>query len=479
MANPEHLAILKKGVDHWNQWRTENPNVKIDLIEANLSGVDLSGVDLSGVDLSYANLYGANFKAAFLNGAILTGANLFMADLIGAKLIRVNLEGAILTGAKLNHANLSQADFQNAFLVNADLSESTTPEMNLGGADITGAKLPDAIEKFDGLGIVEEASKIARRLYGWLLSGLAFSALTIFSTKDPQLITNSASSPLPIIQAQIPIAGFYFVAPLLLCGVFIYFHLQLLHIWRLVSTLPAVFTDGRKIDEKLYPWLLNTWVRKYFPLAGQDKLPFTKLQNFIIISLVWGSTPLILCLFWVRYLFRHELFGTIFQIALLLGTILFSISVFNWGTKALQNKSATPRRKRVFQHFISSVIIFSLTFSTSYWAFKGNYPFNADLIEAKLFDADLRVANFTGADLHKADLTDANLSRADFHKADLTGANLSGANFTEADLSGALLTNSNITCEQIQSAKINGETQPPDYIKITWSDDQTYTCEEI
>ena len=26
MANPEHVKILKKGVDHWNQWRKETPD---------------------------------------------------------------------------------------------------------------------------------------------------------------------------------------------------------------------------------------------------------------------------------------------------------------------------------------------------------------------------------------------------------------------------------------------------------------------
>ena len=31
MANPEHLEILKQGVDVWNRWREENPEVKPDL----------------------------------------------------------------------------------------------------------------------------------------------------------------------------------------------------------------------------------------------------------------------------------------------------------------------------------------------------------------------------------------------------------------------------------------------------------------
>jgi hypothetical protein len=31
MANDEHVAILKKGVDTWNAWRRENPDIRPDL----------------------------------------------------------------------------------------------------------------------------------------------------------------------------------------------------------------------------------------------------------------------------------------------------------------------------------------------------------------------------------------------------------------------------------------------------------------
>ena len=27
MANPEHLEILKQGVEAWDKWRTENPGI--------------------------------------------------------------------------------------------------------------------------------------------------------------------------------------------------------------------------------------------------------------------------------------------------------------------------------------------------------------------------------------------------------------------------------------------------------------------
>ena len=31
MANEEHVALLKQGVEVWNKWREENPDIKPDL----------------------------------------------------------------------------------------------------------------------------------------------------------------------------------------------------------------------------------------------------------------------------------------------------------------------------------------------------------------------------------------------------------------------------------------------------------------
>jgi hypothetical protein len=36
MASPEHLAILEKGVDVWNKWREENPDIEPDLITSQI-----------------------------------------------------------------------------------------------------------------------------------------------------------------------------------------------------------------------------------------------------------------------------------------------------------------------------------------------------------------------------------------------------------------------------------------------------------
>ena len=40
MANPEHLEILKQGVEQWNKWREEHPDVRPDLHDADLYGAN-------------------------------------------------------------------------------------------------------------------------------------------------------------------------------------------------------------------------------------------------------------------------------------------------------------------------------------------------------------------------------------------------------------------------------------------------------
>ncbi len=45
MANQEHLDILMQGVDVWNEWRKEHPDIQPDLSFALLIGANLSEAD--------------------------------------------------------------------------------------------------------------------------------------------------------------------------------------------------------------------------------------------------------------------------------------------------------------------------------------------------------------------------------------------------------------------------------------------------
>jgi uncharacterized protein YjbI with pentapeptide repeats len=96
MANPEHLQILRQGVEAWNEWRCQHSDIIPDLCNinfrgANLAGVMLDTVDLRGAILDEANLRGANFSGANLGSTYLVGADLSMADLVWANLSKANL----------------------------------------------------------------------------------------------------------------------------------------------------------------------------------------------------------------------------------------------------------------------------------------------------------------------------------------------------------------------------------------------------
>src|SRR3954470_9400160 len=74
MANAEHLAILRQGVDAWNTWRRKEPRVRPDLSDPDLRGADLPRADLSKAKLIEADLIEADLIEADLSGADLSGA---------------------------------------------------------------------------------------------------------------------------------------------------------------------------------------------------------------------------------------------------------------------------------------------------------------------------------------------------------------------------------------------------------------------
>jgi uncharacterized protein YjbI with pentapeptide repeats len=137
MANPEHLAILKKGVEQSNEWRSNNKSVQPDL-----SGVNLSlAINLSRTNLSYDSLGPANLSEANLREADLSHTNLSRADLSLATLIRADLSDANLTQANLDGANLGQTNLGRANREQAKREKRASSNGDWG-ADIAGLLTP-------------------------------------------------------------------------------------------------------------------------------------------------------------------------------------------------------------------------------------------------------------------------------------------------------------------------------------------------
>lgn len=140
MGNTTYIEMLKSGVEVWNRFRKENPDVRHpDLSYAELSGLNLYWADLSGADLGSANLSGAELFLANLSGTDLSNANLKRTNLTKADLSNANLSGANLSGANLSQSKLINANLTGAILDKADLEWA-----DAAGANWTGASLKDA-----------------------------------------------------------------------------------------------------------------------------------------------------------------------------------------------------------------------------------------------------------------------------------------------------------------------------------------------
>ncbi len=434
----------------------------------------------------------------------LTKANLRKADLIGANLRKADLERANLIKASLNGTSLRESNLKDANLTGLTGLQGG----KLAGANVSGTKLPEDVAKFEeGFKVVEEASRNARKLFFAMLSACAYALLTIATTTDVRLLTNSASSPLPIIRTEIPIVWFYIAAPLVLLCVYFYFHLYMQRLWEGLALLPAVFPDGRPLDQKAYPWLLIGLVRAHVFHLKENRPPLSHLQEWISVALGWWFMPATLICFWLRYLPRQDWFGTALHIALLVvsvwaGALFYRLAVgtlrgdeselslwkkpfgevgevkmykrgvvaLSLGMVALLLSSGTINCVRSDEFRLSDVqqwvpyVCDQFGFSP-FANFRekdvstkpANWSGKAGEIKgAPLKGRSLRCVDGYRAFLVNADLREANLQKADLEEAYLQEARLGEANLQKADLRRANLQKANLEYANLQEAYLFG-----------------------
>jgi hypothetical protein len=151
MANPEHLELVHSGADATWHWR----GGRLDLRDAELSGVSLRGAMLDQADLSGARLVGADLTGCRLQEVSLAGAQLIRATLNDAQLGGGRLSGALLCSASLRRAVLGRCDLSGANLAGADLEMANLAHARLAGAVLDRTKLVDAeLEGVSGLDAV-------------------------------------------------------------------------------------------------------------------------------------------------------------------------------------------------------------------------------------------------------------------------------------------------------------------------------------
>jgi uncharacterized protein YjbI with pentapeptide repeats len=124
--------------------RKAQPNLIIDMSNANLRGASLAGISLTAARLNGANLSGADLRAVDLDAALLIGADLHAANLGNARLT-ANFDRADLSSARLDNANLTNAGLQRANLSGSSMVEAQMSRADLQDANLQGASLVGCI----------------------------------------------------------------------------------------------------------------------------------------------------------------------------------------------------------------------------------------------------------------------------------------------------------------------------------------------
>lgn len=143
MANPEHLEILKQGVEVWNEWRIGYPEIQPDLNQAKLDNAEFSNINLSNTSLFSAGLYASNFNGANFNGAKLRGSDATFATFIEATFIGADISWVTFIACNLSGSNLRETfceltDFRDADLHGANLNEAILNNTVLGDTNLSG-----------------------------------------------------------------------------------------------------------------------------------------------------------------------------------------------------------------------------------------------------------------------------------------------------------------------------------------------------
>ena len=424
--------------------------------------------DLSGAELEASDLISVNLRMADMHDANLRASDLLLADLRDACLVRADLEEACLVGANLEGANLEGASLETAM--------GLVPRQ-FAGANLRDALLAPHLMEFDAVTAFERESKNAFR-YFWIMSAVsAISWLVIAKTRDVQLLTDS--SIIPFLRsraagAALPMAESYLIVPVALFTLYVLFHFHLQRLWDSVVELPAIFPDGHTLGDT-GPGILAGLLRTHFRWMNPDPSSTRLVEKAASLTAAYAIVPATLLLYWVRYLTRQEIHGTV--LLALLTTASAGMATYatlkagrpqerwafenRWAQRAIRRIKAihpvsVAATMAALLLLLSAGVIFGVPhdrgrapqFGTTnirrwapdafWWAAYDPYP---DLTEASISQ---RPANWNGADDQVGYVDGLRANNAKFRYAQAYGAFFANSHLWRADFQGAFLSEADL-----------------------------------
>ena len=346
------------------------------------------------------------------------------------------------------------------------VSEKKTDE----SSEAAKTEVPD-----DTLKSISDISQSASYAYVLYLSFLAYCTITILATTDSHIIRNDATV-LPLVNLPVPFSIFSRAAPLIAISLFIYF--EMYHN-RVTGMLNDARSNYAPIDKrKLYPWLVT--------LGEQPDPGFVGwLERLIVTFSLWWTLPIVLWLFALWTLRRHDLLDCLYiAVVNLLGVVLVFSFWRRYRPSASFGRYLVLSVAIVAQAVLLGLLIFVIfkgypgasytqtpqptwfgrvrsytaVAFRSYTAVDFRYTDFSDVHSLRgihLEGAQLESAGFKGLDLANARMQNANLDRANLEGTDLTSAGLDGADLGGTQLAGSNLSSATLEGTWLVMANLN------------------------
>jgi uncharacterized protein YjbI with pentapeptide repeats len=378
----------------------------------------------------------------------------------------------------------------------ADQSASSGTDPRLAAKLRDHAEDPDEVRK-----ALDDAAGMSRNLWLAFLTFGTYLVISVASVTHRDLFLESAIK-LPLLNVELPLVGFFVVAPLL----FVIFHAYLLLNLKLLadnveryndlvqSARPVERKDAETEDEShfrlLLPnfafvqltagpsavrhgrmgWLLRlmVWLTVVIgPIALLLLIEF-KFLPYHLHWLSWWHRILLACdvlmlwSFWPHLTLSDARFhftpGSVAGLVLGLTVAAFAVLIATFPGERMDKNfvaTATPIYAWLFSGSNAGGYIDG--FSPNFLIIQdGKFPDKLPLVRRDLRDAILVRCVLHEANLTKSDLRGADLSRCDLRGADLTEARLQGATLVETELGGTTLDSARFEAANLELAHLEG-----------------------
>ena len=331
--------------------------------------------------------------------------------------------------------NLHEQEFRNTNLRGVNLKRAVSLQPRFfSGADLSGATFPENFE-FD-LSSIEVVSKAGRNLLTAILSICFYCWIVRLGTTDASLLINFSRTKIPLVNADILIKGFYFLMPILILFMNLYFVICMHTFLIKLKKMPAFFPDGASIHQKIYPWFLSFFAR-YIHQNVREKNNAHRPELIIGLALGWFAVPATMLAFWYQSLAEQDYFTSTTQLLAITFSFMLNFYLQNL---FFSDHSRDRRRNKTTERETKTKIIFLSVNSLSI-----AITFVAIFIWLTLFFTDIKIPlPHLYANLERAALSQklVGWSIEDFKKT--RGVHLREINFKHGDAREVFMVNSDL-----------------------------------